>query len=115
LAAARVAQMTENIIYIICLGLANHVLTKFMLNEANCTIANFDQMDMEVCNLAEFGPLASQKRCYEPIPNGQLDGNHLNQNFKNAPHLKIKHARSKSAILIGNVLAHEIYIFGKRR
>jgi hypothetical protein len=39
----------------------------------------------------------------------------FNSKSQNCTSLEIKHDSSKRAILIGNVLAHEIYIFGKRR
>jgi hypothetical protein len=61
----------------------------FNSNQTKCHFANFDQVDMEVCNSARFWALASQKSSPKAIPNGQLDRKCLNQKVNFGPHLKL--------------------------
>jgi hypothetical protein len=60
--------------------------------------------------------LGTSFKCHSKhFPIGQLCQKCLNQKVKLESNLNLKWKRSKNAILIGKVLVHEIYIFGKRR
>jgi hypothetical protein len=77
--------------------------------------ANFAHVEVEVCNLAEFGPQTCPKYHLKQVPNGQMCWKYLIQKVNLWSTLEFKWDKSKNAILIGKVLVYEIYIFGKRR
>ena len=72
MAAARVG-IAENVILYFCFTLANGILNKFITNEPNLPIANFQTNAHGVCALPEFGPQTSLKYHLKQIPIGQSE------------------------------------------
>jgi hypothetical protein len=80
----------------------------------NTNFASLHKMMVQWCYEHDLGLGASHKYDLTHFPIGQIKKKSKKQKVKVWSNFEFKCKRSKNAILIGKVLGHEIYIFGKR-